>query len=467
MAHVHLVGIGGSGLSAIARILLERGEVVSGSDLESSSFAREIEELGAKVMIGHRADYILGADLVIRSSAIPDNNVEIQAALEAEIPIYKRADYLGELMAGKKGIAVAGTHGKTTTTAMISWMLTSLEQDPSYIIGGVSKNLGQNAHAGGGELFVIEADEYDYMFLGLQPQIAIVTNIEHDHPDVYPTEEVFFQAFIDFANRIKDGGVLIACQDDYGAAKLVDMTVGFGFSCYSYGLGSMSPYETPDYSVQNLTLTSENIYVFDALFRGGHLTEVSISLPGIHNVRNAIAAIAVAHQLDLPTTDAAQALMEYQGTERRFEVRGEFSGIEVIDDYAHHPTEIKATLAAARSRFPGRKLWAVWQPHTYSRTSALFDDFLTAFEDADHVLITEIFASRETPDQNESSLQIVHAMNHPDVLYMASNGQVVEYLMGNLKHGDVLMVLSAGDAIQISEEVIRLLSMNGNGKWQK
>ncbi len=464
MTHIHLVGIGGSGLSAIARILLERGEVVSGSDLEYSSFAREIEELGAKVIIGHRADNILGADLIIRSSAIPDTNAEILAALESGIPIYKRADFLGELMAGKKAIAIAGTHGKTTTTAMISWILTTLGQDPSYIIGGVSKNLRQNAHSGEGELFVIEADEYDYMFLGLQPQIAIVTNIEHDHPDVYPTEEVFFQAFIDFANRINDGGVLIACQDDFGAAKLVDMTADYGFSRYIYGLGSTSASETLDYSVQNLTLTGDSLFIFDAMFRGERLAEVSISLPGEHNVRNALAALAVAHQLDLPVVDAAQALAEYRGTERRFEVRGEFSGIEVIDDYAHHPTEIKATLAAARSRFPGRRLWAVWQPHTYSRTSALFDEFLTSFEDADHVLITEIFASRETPSQNESSLQLVQAMNHPDVHYLASNGQVVDYLVSNLKHGDVLMVLSAGDAIQISEEVIRRLSMNGHGK---
>jgi UDP-N-acetylmuramate--alanine ligase len=463
MSHIHLVGIGGSGLSAIARILIERGEVVSGSDIELSTFAQDIKKLGAKVSVGHRAENVVGADLVIQSSAIPENNVEIMAATKAGIPVHKRSDYLGELMAENKGIAIAGSHGKTTTTAMISWMLSALDQDPSYIIGGVSKNLGQNAHAGKGEIFVIEADEYDYMFLGLQPQIAVVTNIEHDHPDIFPTEEVFFQAFVEFVDRIREGGVLIACQDDIGVAKLVDMTEGYGFSSFCYGLGQPVNRDSLDYSVENLNLTSGGCYEFDALYDGDHLANVSLSLPGIHNARNSLAALAVAHQIGLPATDAALALAEFQGTERRFDVRGEFSGIEVIDDYAHHPTEIKATLAAARNRYPGRRLWAVWQPHTYSRTSALFDDYLTAFDDADHVLVTEIYASRESINQDESSQKIVQAMDHPDILYIASNKRVTEYLVSNLKLGDVLIVLSAGDANQISEEVVNLLSVNGNG----
>lgn len=462
MVHVHLVGIGGSGLSAIARILIERGDVISGSDLEFSPFAQEIEALGAKVTIGHHAENIVGADLVIRSSAIPEDNVEIRASSKAGIPVYKRSDFLGELMADKKGIAVAGTHGKTTTTAMISWMLSALDQDPSYIIGGVSKNLGRNAHSGEGEAFVVEADEYDHMFLGLQPQIAIVTNIEYDHPDCFPTKEDFFQAFIDFSTRIKEQGVLIACQDDPGAAKLVEMMGGFGFIRYTYGLGSQNSLEPLDYSVDGLTLTKKGFYKYEALFNKEPLAEVSLNIPGIHNARNALAAIAVAHQLDLSTADAAEAIANFQGTERRFEVRGEFSGIEVIDDYAHHPTEIKATLAAARSRYPGRELWAVWQPHTYSRTSALFGDFLTAFDDADHVLVTEIYASREASRENESSLHVVEAMNHPNAIFLASNNQVSDYLVSNLKRGDVLMVLSAGDANQISEDVIKLLSLNGN-----
>jgi UDP-N-acetylmuramate--alanine ligase len=464
MAHIHLIGIGGSGLSAIARILIERGDVVSGSDLEFSPFAKEIEELGAKVTIGHRAENIIGADLVIRSSAIPEDNVEIKASTQAGIPVYKRSDYLSELMVDKRGIAVAGTHGKTTTTAMISWMLSALDQDPSFIIGGIAKNLGQNAHAGDGEAFVIEADEYDYMFLGLQPQIAVVTNIEHDHPDCFPREEDFFQAFVDFVSRIKQQGILIVCLDDFGSAKLFNMTASYSLNRYSYGLDEMQAQDSLDYGGENLSLSAEGNYQFEAYFKGEPLAEISLSIPGIHNARNALAAIAVAHQLGLPTTDAAGALAEFQGTQRRFEVRGEFSGIAVIDDYAHHPTEIKATLAAARNRYSGRNIWAVWQPHTYSRTSALLDDFLTAFQDADHVLVTEIYASREKSHANVSSSQFVQSIEHQDVQFLASNHQVTDYLIRNLKRGDVLMVLSAGDANQISDEVIDLLSVNGHGK---
>lgn len=464
MTNVHLIGIGGSGLSAIARLLIERGDVVSGSDLEFSPFAQEIEGLGARVSIGHRAENVIGADLVIRSSAIPEDNVEVKASAEAGIPVYKRSEYLGELMADKRGIAIAGTHGKTTTTAMISWVLSALDQDPSYIIGGIAKNFGQNAHAGDGEAFVIEADEYDYMFLGLQPEIAVVTNIEHDHPDCFPREEDFFQAFVDFVSRIKQQGILIACLDDSGAAKLFDMKADFGFNRYSYGFESPKAQDSLDYKGKNLTLTDEGFYKFEASFKGEIFAELSLSVPGSHNARNALAALAVAHQMGLPTSDAAEALAEFKGTQRRFEVRGEFSGIAVIDDYAHHPTEIKATLAAARNRYPGRKVWAVWQPHTYSRTAKLLDDFLTAFQDADHVLVTEIYASRETSITNVSSSQFVQSIEHHDVQFLATNHQVTEYLIRNLKRGDVLMVLSAGDANQISNDVIDSLSVNGHGK---
>jgi len=462
MEHVHLIGIGGSGLSAIARLLIERGYTVSGSDQELSQFAQEVQDLGAKVNIGHRAELVIGADLVIRSSAIPDDNVEVQAASAAGIPVYKRADYLGQLTGERLGIAVAGTHGKTTTTAMISWMLSALDQDPSYIIGGVAKNLGRNAHAGSGQAFVIEADEYDYMFLGLRPQIAIVTNVEHDHPDCFPTEEDFFQAFIAFVRRLPKQGVLLACTDDIGAAQLLDIAKGFDFTHFSYGLETLKDQKAPHYGVQKLILTQQGFYKFEVLFQGKRLAVISLNVPGIHNARNALAALAVAHQLNLPAADAAKALSEFQGTARRFELRGEISGIAVIDDYAHHPTEIKATLAAARNRYPDRELWAVWQPHTYSRTEVLFNEYLTAFREADHVLVTEIFASREPINQEFSSLKVVQSMDHPDVHFLSDNNQVTDFLVRNLKRGDVLMVLSAGDADQISENVINLLSVNGN-----
>jgi UDP-N-acetylmuramate--alanine ligase len=464
MTHVHLIGIGGSGLSAIARLLIERGYTVSGSDQEFSPLAQEIEELGAQVSIGHRAEQVGEADFVLRSSAIPEDNVEVQAAKAAGIQVYKRSDYLSKLIDDRMGIAVAGTHGKTTTTAMISWMLSALDQDPSYIIGGVAKNLGKNAHAGTGQAFVIEADEYDYMFLGLRPQIAIVTNIEHDHPDCFPTEKDFFKAFIAFLQRLPEQGIILACTDDDGAAKLLDVATRLGCIHFSYGLGTTKDQGSPDYGVQKLTLTRHGFYTFEVLFKGAPLATISLKVPGIHNARNALAALAVAHQLNLPVASAAQALSEFLGTSRRFELRAEVSGITVIDDYAHHPTEIKVTLSAARDRFPGRKLWAVWQPHTYSRTETLFNEFLTAFGKADHVLVTEIYASREPINQEFSSLQVVQSMDHPDVHFLPSHGQVTDYLVSNLKRGDVLMVLSAGDANRISENVINLLSVNGNAK---
>ena len=462
MTHVHLIGIGGSGLSAIARLLIERGYTVSGSDQEFSPMAEEVQALGANVSLGHREEQVAGADLVIRSSAIPDDNVEVQAALDAGIPVYKRSEFLGKLTEGSMVIAVAGTHGKTTTTAMISWMLTYLDQDPSYIIGGISNNLGKNAHAGQGSLFVIEADEYDRMFLGLQPDIAIVTNVEHDHPDCFPTAEDFFQAFVAFVDHLPENGLLLACADDSGAAKLLDIAGVNRIKTISYGLNNLGDKTSPDYSGKNLAMDHQGNYSFDAYFEEKHLAQVSINVPGIHNVQNALAALAVAHQLNMPVEKAAQALIEYLGTGRRFELRGEISGITVIDDYAHHPTEIRATLAAARNRYPDRQLWAVWQPHTYSRTLTLQKEYLTAFSEADHVLVTEVYASREPFNADFSALQVVQAMEHPDVRFLASNSQVTDFLVTNLQGGDVLIVLSAGDANQISQDVVDSLSRNGN-----
>ena len=464
MAHAYFIGIGGSGLSAIARLLIEKGYQVSGSDLEFSSHAREIENLGAKVFVGHKAEQISGADFVIRSSAIPDDNEEVKTAQIAGIPVYKRSEFLGKMTAERFCVAVAGAHGKTTTTAMISWMLTALDQDPTYIIGGVSKNLTNNAHAGEGSTFVIEADEYDYMFLGLHPQIAVVTNIEYDHPDCFPTEKDFFAAFVDFVKQIPEDGILLACTDDTKAAELLDLAkLNMKMDTWSYGLENREDGISPDYAVRNLSLNQIGSYNFEIYHGQGYLAEISLQIPGIHNVRNATASLAVAHLLDLPLENAARALGEFQGTERRFEILAEVSGIAVIDDYAHHPTEIRATLGAARNRYPDRELWAVWQPHTYSRTETLFDEYLTAFSEADHVLVTEVYASREPVRDDFSALQVVQSMQHPDASFLASNTQVADYLIANLNPGDVVLVLSAGDANQISAQVVEKLSLNGNG----
>jgi UDP-N-acetylmuramate--alanine ligase len=464
---VHLIGIGGTGLSAIARVLLESGYHVTGSDRTLSPLAKALEEEGVRIVIGHRAENIKGAQVVVRSSAIADDNVEVLAAQKLGIPVLKRSEFLSGLMGGHNGIAVAGTHGKTTTTAMIAWMLTFLKQDPTFIIGGVLKNLGTNAHAGKGSAFVIEADEYDHMFLGLKPNMAVITNIEHDHPDCYPTEDDFFNAFDEFASQVGNDGTLLICTNDRGATRLDRITRERGQRVFSYAIrdSNNGPSHQPaDYVADTLTTNPYGGMTFRARYTAtGNQFElhpaVNLHIPGRHNVQNALATLAVAHQMRLSLEKAGEAISEFQGTGRRFEVRGEVNGITVIDDYAHHPTEIRVTLSAARMRYPKSKLWVVWQPHTYSRTRLLFNDFVEAFEQADHVVVTDIYAAREKqPDDGFSSRQLVAAMTFPDANYIPDLSQVATYLVDRLEPGNVLMVLSAGDADQISTHVLTLLN---------
>ncbi len=462
MRHIHFIGIGGSGLSAIARVLLERGELVSGSDRQLSPLAEGLRSAGARLYLGHQAENVHGADVVVRSSAIPDENVEVQEARALGIPVLKRAEFLDDLLRGYRVIGIAGTHGKTTTTAMVAWLLTALGADPSFIIGGVAKNLGANAHSGKGEYFVIEADEYDYMFLGLSPWIGVVTNIEYDHPDCFPSPQAFDQAFRAFAERILPAGSLIACQDDRGASQLLAEMKTIGKKTLTYALEPVAGGVRVDYYPRNLTPEQGGGYAF-ALYCGDErLAQVRLQVPGVHNVRNALAALAVIDSLHLSVPEAARALAEYQGTGRRFEVRGEVNGITVIDDYAHHPTEIRTTLETARQAYPQRDIWAVWQPHTYSRTRMLMSDYVEAFGAADHVLVTEIYAAREAPPSNGfSSRQVVDAMRHPDARYVESLDESVAYLLRNLRPGSVLIVLSAGDADQISSQIVQSVHSGG------
>ena len=454
MEHIHLIGIGGTGLSAIARVLLESGYIVSGSDMQESPLGRAVQAAGARVFSGHAAENITGADLVVRSSAIPDSNVEVQAARQKGIPVLKRADFLGQLMAGRLGIAVAGTHGKTTTTAMIAWLLSALGQNPSFIVGGVVSNLRTNARAGQGSAFVIEADEYDRMFLGLRPQMAMITNVEHDHPDIYPTPEDFQAAFRDFVGCLTPEGLLLLCGDDPGALELLLTARERGLRSLIYGIRSPQA----DYRAQNLHLIPGRGYTFEAYFGETRLAEIALQVPGEHNVLNALAAFAIAHQLGLEPSAAAQAISEFRGTGRRFEVLGEVDGITIIDDYAHHPTEIRATLAAAVSRYPESDLWVVWQPHTYTRVKTLFDEFAASFGAAQHVVVTEIYRSREPFDPSFSALQVVQAMRHKDAHFVPDLPDVTSFLLSRLKPGDVLLVLSAGDADQVSAQVFDSLS---------
>ena len=461
MTHVHFIGIGGSGLSAIARLLLESGYVVSGSDRALTPFAEEIRKAGAEVYIGHHPRNIVGVDCIVRSSAVTEDNSEIRAAKLTGIPVYKRADFLGRLMEDKLNIAIAGTHGKTTTTAMTAWVLSELGRDPSFIVGGVINNLGVNARAGKKKLFVIEADEYDHMFLGLKPQIAVVTSIEYDHPDCFPTLESMYTAFEKFVDLLPDDGTLIVCAEDQGAAALIPHVRKSGRNVISYGVQGDMTINTPLW-VQARNVKPNQRGGFDFVISSNLAsktstpTRVSLQVPGAYNVRNALAVLAVISVLGLSRKKAAQALGEFTGTGRRFQLRGEVNGVSIFDDYAHHPTEIKATLAGARARYPERRVWAVWQPHTYSRTKTLFLQFARAFKDADEVIVTGVYAARE-PKQDFTSAEIVSAMPHLSARYIETLPEVTNYLLEHLQPGDVVLVLSAGDADQISTDVLKEL----------
>jgi UDP-N-acetylmuramate--alanine ligase len=450
MMHIHLVGIGGTGLSAIARVLLESGYTVSGSDMQESALTRAVQNAGARVYIGHAAKNIAGADQVVRSSAIPDDNVEVQQAYKNGIPVLKRVDFLGHLMEDRHCIAIAGTHGKTTTSAMIAWMLYRLGQDPSFIVGGVINKLMINARSGQGPSFVIEADEYDRMFLGLRPQIAVITNVEYDHPDIYSSPEEFHKAFQDFVNCINRDGLLLLCGDDTGALKLKSIAQKQGINALTYGIRNPDV----DYRARNACPIPGSGYTFDVSKspdqRG---RKIQLQVPGKFNVLNALAAAAVVDQMGFGLQAAAKALSEFPGTGRRFDELGEAGGVIIIDDYAHHPTEIRATLAAAKDRYPDRDLWAVWQPHTYSRTQALFDAFAACFEKADHIIVSEVYRSRESIDPSFSAQQVVQAMREKDVYFIPAINDIPGFLLAHLKPNDVLLVFSAGDADWVSKQV--------------
>lgn len=451
---MHFIGVGGTGLSAIARVLLESGYTVSGSDRARSPLAQAVKAAGAKVYFDHRAENVNGADVVIRSSAVPEDNVEVQAARSAGIPVLKRADFLGRLMKGRKSIAVAGSHGKTTTTAMIAWALTVLKQDPTFIVGGVVANLETNARAGKGATFVIEADEYDYMFLGLKPQMAVITNVEHDHPDMFPTPRDFRAAFRQFVNTLPPDGTLISCGDDPGASDMNQFADQQGYRTLRYGRQD----KNYDYYLADLAPNDQGGFSFEAYRQEELLSHFDLQVPGVHNVENALATVAVLDQLDLSVEAAADALAKFRGVGRRFQVLGEVKGVTVIDDYAHHPTEIRATLAAARTRYPGQRIWAVWEPHTYTRTRALSAEFAEAFDHADVVLVTEVFRSREPVDPHYSAEQVVEAMQHPHARFVDTLQNAKDDLLSHLSAGDVLLVLSAGDATQVSQQVFDSLS---------
>lgn len=455
MTHYHFIGIGGTGLSPIAQILLEQGHTISGSDVVFSPLAKELMQKGVRVSIGHDAANIRGAEVIIRSSAIRDDNTEVLAARKANLPVLKRSDFLGGLTRDKKVVAIAGTHGKTTTTSMMAWVLTHLGKDPSYIIGGVSKNLNSNAHNGKGDFFIIEADEYDGMFLSLRPFLLIITNIEHDHPDFYPTMQDYQAAFQKLVRLVPEGGTLLVCDEDKNAKGLL-ADIPKGVIAYTFGTS------------QSANLRAENIHQVEnlgvqfsaRLMKGKFIEGIQLKVPGSHNAINALSVLAAMELLEIPLAASKKALEEYIGTGRRFDILGIADQVTIINDYAHHPTEIRATLAAARQQYKNHSIWVVWQPHTYSRTFTLIDGFIHAFQDCDHIIVTEIYQSRELK-RDISSADIAPKIHHRDVKYMADFQSIVDHLSQALKPGDVLLVLSAGDANRISSQMLERLKQRG------
>ena len=395
---VHLIGIGGAGLSAIAQVLLETGLQVSGSDRQASAATARLAARGVTIFAAQRAANLLDLpaaarpDIVLISSAVDDQNEERQAAAQLGIPVVKRAEFLPVLLAKRRLIAVAGAHGKTTTTAMIVQVLRSAGIECGYIIGSEVPVYG-NASAGTAAEFVLEADEYDHMFLALQPQIAVITNVEWDHPDCYPTPASFRRAFMQFVDGVDREGVVISCADDEGAEQVRTYAATRGPRWITYGVS-----DGADLRATNLAPMPGQGSEANLVWWHAPAGRLALTVPGIHNVRNALAAVVVASCCDIAVESALVSLREYRGSARRFEWKGEAAGVSIIDDYAHHPTEIMATLAAARLRYPDQRIWAVFQPHTFSRTAHMLYRMGESFDHADQVLVLDIYAAREVDD---------------------------------------------------------------------
>jgi UDP-N-acetylmuramate--alanine ligase len=446
----HLVGIGGIGMSAIARVLHGWGYRVSGSDQHASALTEALKGEGMTIYTGHHADHVSDADFLVVSSAVPHDNPEIREARRRGLPVVGREHFLAELTAGKTTIAVAGTHGKTTISAMIAWILIQADYDPTFVVGGVLQDLRTNARAGQGPYFVIEADEYDRAFLGLRPAVAVIAALEHDHPDCYPTFEEMREAFTDFINQMAPEGLLIVCGEDAQLRSLAESRSKAGGRIETYGVNQQWDWQAKGVQLGNSA-------GFEVWHGGRQQGLCALQVPGRHNVLNALAALAATVELGVGFGTAAAALTRFRGTARRFEIKGQAAGVTVVDDYAHHPTEIEATLAAARLKYPGRPVWAVFQPHTYSRTAALLDDFASAFAEADHMVVTEIYAARENDTLGVSGADIVARSGHSDARYVETLADAVKTLLERVQPGDIVITLGAGDSYLIGEQVLEHL----------
>ncbi|NVM22384.1 MAG: UDP-N-acetylmuramate--L-alanine ligase [Desulfobacterales bacterium] len=446
--HIHFVGIGGIGMSGIAELLLNLGYKVSGSDLRSTDITRRLAKLGGTVFKGHRPEHIEGADVVVVSSAVGPDNPEIAAARKAVVPVIPRGEMLAELMRLKYGIAVAGAHGKTTTTWIIASVLEQGGLDPTMVIGGKLNSLGSNARLGQGEFLVAEADESDGSFLKLTPTIGVVTNIDAEHMDFYQDLQMIKQVFLDFINKVPFYGMTVMCLDNEGIQELIPK-VEKRFT--TYGLTSQADYQARD-------VTFEGLKSRYRILRGGEtLGLVDLNLPGLHNVYNSMASIAIGMELGIPFETIVATLREIEGVQRRLEVKGTGGGVTVVDDYGHHPTEIKSTLQAVKQCWPDRRLVVVFQPHRYSRTAALFDDFTRAFYQADSLVVLPIYPAGEAPIENVTGQALYEGVllhGHRKVVFQDGHDAAVSYLKGALRQGDVLLTLGAGNVWQVGEKFI-------------
>jgi UDP-N-acetylmuramate--alanine ligase len=448
--NIHFVGIGGIGMSGIAEVLLNLGYRISGSDMKETEVTRRLQGLGCEIHYGHRRENVKEADVLVVSSAIRSSNPELTVAEERLIPVIPRAEMLAELMRMKVGIAIAGTHGKTTTTSLIATVLGAAGLDPTVVIGGKLNSIGSNAKLGQGEFLVAEADESDGSFLKLMPTIAVVTNIDPEHLDYYPGIEEIKEAFLHFLDKIPFFGLAVLCLDHPNVQSLLPK-LKKRFT--TYGLTAQADFQAEEIEFDGLSTA------FDVRFQRKEIGRLSIRMPGLHNVYNALAAVATSFELDIPFGVVQEALRDFSGVQRRFQIKAEKRGILIVDDYGHHPVEIMATLKAAKVGWK-RRIVAVFQPHRYTRTQALFQEFLTAFYDADLLILTEIYAAGEERIEGVESQALfegIREYGHKDVAYIPNRKEIVDHLLNIIDPGDMVITLGAGDIYQVADELVRRL----------
>jgi len=450
--HIHFVGIGGIGMSGIAELLVNLGYRVSGSDLHDSDITQRLAALGCVVHVGHQGEWIAGADVVVVSSAVREDNPEVLTARELSIPVIPRAEMLAELMRLKKyGIAIAGSHGKTTTTSMVGWVLAEAGLDPTVVIGGKVNSLGTNAKLGAGEFLVAEADESDGSFLKLSPVVEVVTNVDLEHLDHYRDIEEIKAAFLAFIDKIPFYGVAAICLDD---PYTTDLLPEIKKRVITYGVVRQADVRARQVIFDGLQ-THFEVCAGDAV-----LGDITIGMPGIHNVQNALAAVVVGLELEIPFIVIAEALRKFSGVQRRLQVKGEVDGITVLDDYGHHPTEIRATLGAIRGAWPKRRLVVMFQPHRYSRTQGLYKEFCTAFLDADLLLMTDIYPASELPIEGVSSewlLEGIRQHGQRNVHLVPELADLAESVKPLVQSGDVVLTLGAGNIYRVGEQLLDAL----------